>query len=359
MSHLFGEALQHAARAIRNPALDRDDLERIRTRVMSELRVSAQTASSVARRVIGRTIFGSHPYGMPLGGTIETNAEISADHIRAALASRITPRDATLVFVGDLTQAQGIAFAESAFGDWETASAGTTAPSSDDIPGVPLRREIAHTVVIDLPDSGRSAVFLGYPALARADSHFLEATVLNALLSGYSGRLNREIRVKRGLSYGAGSALHARRLGGSMLASTLVEHAKVGETVDVMREVMQSLRVTPATEDDLQIRKAMLRGAFGRGLESLAGIAGALGSQVVYDLPSDDLDTYLHRLEAVEPDGIATLAREILAAEPQVVVVGEGEILRRQLHGHTLLEIAASDLDLRRQSLRRSGEAQA
>ena len=43
--------------------------------------------------------------------------------------------------------------------------------------------------------------------------------VTNAVLSGYSGRLNQEIRIKRGLSYGAGSGLDARRDVGPFVAT--------------------------------------------------------------------------------------------------------------------------------------------
>ena len=67
-----------------------------------------------------------------------------------------------------------------------------------------------------------------------------------------------------GASKATSATISGRRLGGSWAASTLVDHAKVEETIGVMLEVLESLAVAPPSEDDLNIRKAMLRGSFGR-----------------------------------------------------------------------------------------------
>lgn len=347
MTPLFGEALGYAARALREPALHDDDLERIRLRVISELRVSAQTASSVARKTAGRLLFGPHPYGMPLGGTIESNEALTTAKIRSILAARIRPERATLVFVGDLTMDEGIAFAERAFGDWHAPAAAA--------PAIPERpqRQAPRTILVHLPDSGRSAVYAGYPAIERSDPRYHDAVMLNALLSGYSGKLNREIRVKRGLSYGASSALHARRDGGICLCSTLVEHGRVGETITVISDVLRGLRDETMSAAEMTTRKAMLRGSFGRTLETLQGVAGVIGSQIVYDLPDDDLRTYLDRMEAVDAAQVRALAAELFAGPPTVVVVGEAPVIRAQLGDQEYEEIDATELDFCSPGLRR------
>ena len=58
------------------------------------------------------------------------------------------------------------------------------------------------------------------PRHRRSDPRLLPALVGNNLLGGgYSSRLNQEIRIKRGLSYGAGSASAFRRDAGPFMAS--------------------------------------------------------------------------------------------------------------------------------------------
>ena len=63
-----------------------------------------------------------------------------------------------------------------------------------------------------MPGAGQAAVAVARNALARRDPRFYRAIVANAVLGGgYSARLNQEIRIRRGLSYGSGSGVEARR----------------------------------------------------------------------------------------------------------------------------------------------------
>ncbi len=67
------------------------------------------------------------------------------------------------------------------------------------------------------PGGGRGRARHARPAAIRA---FYRALVANAVLGGgYSARLNQEIRIRRGLSYGAGSSIDARRAPGPFIAS--------------------------------------------------------------------------------------------------------------------------------------------
>ena len=89
--------------------------------------------------------------------------------------------------------------------------------SRDDPAQYPGERQILRRIlVIDLPDSGtgRGEVSEGRGRyFARQQQDYYPASVLNSLLGGgYSSRLNQEIRIKRGLSYGAGSGFAWRGL---------------------------------------------------------------------------------------------------------------------------------------------------
>ena len=72
-------------------------------------------------------------------------------------------------------------------------------------------------IVIDMPGAGQAAVAVARSGIARRDPRFYPALVANAVLGGgYSARLNQEIRIRRGLSYGSGSSLDARRDAGAV-----------------------------------------------------------------------------------------------------------------------------------------------
>ena len=114
----------------------------------------------------------------------------------------------------------------------------------------------------------------------------------NAVLSGYSGRLNEEIRVKRGLSYGAGSSYTSGRYAGGILASTLVEHAKAPEALDIMLSTISSLGSSaPATADELSARRTSMLGAMAAGLETIGGLVRGVALNAFAGLPLDALSS--------------------------------------------------------------------
>ena len=193
-------------------------------------------------------------------------------------------------------------------------------------------------------------MIVGRITIPRRHPRFAQALVTMALLSGYSGRLNYEVRVKRGLSYGASPQMQARREAGPFLATTLVDHGKAGETVEVMLDVLRSIVERPPTVAELAPRKAMLRGSFGRALETVGGLASSLAELALNELPLSEYDVYLDRVDAVTPEEVAEFARDFLVASPSIVVVGDAKIVAPQLRDAFphLETIAATSFELER-----------
>ena len=73
------------------------------------------------------------------------------------------------------------------------------------------------------------------PGIRRTDPNYFSGIVTNAVLSGYSGRLNQEIRIKRGLSYGARSQLDVRRETGPFVASAQTKNPSGAEVAALRR----------------------------------------------------------------------------------------------------------------------------
>jgi zinc protease len=180
--------------------------------------------------------------------------------------------------------------------------------------------------VIDKPDAGRTAIVAGRVAIARRSPDYYAGTVATAVLSGYSGRLNQEIRVRRGLSYGAGAQLVTRREPGMFLASTLVDHTRAAEAVGVVLETFTGLARAPIEPSELAPRKETVTGAFYRGIETIDGIAGTLGEFALHDVPLAELEAYASRLAAIGPADVQAFAHTSIADQPFVVLVGNATL---------------------------------
>ena len=62
---------------------------------------------------------------------------------------------------------------------------------------------------------------------------------------GYSARLNQEIRIRRGLSYGAGSGIEARRAPGPFAASVQTRNDAAAEVLGLVLAEMRRLGAEP------------------------------------------------------------------------------------------------------------------
>jgi zinc protease len=335
-------------RDLQQPAFAPAEVERVRTKSIGDLGLTYSNPSALARLVANRVAYGALPYGHPLAGTAETLAGLTREKIAAFHARWYRPDNAVLVIGGDILPEAAFALVGAVFADWQ--------PPSNALPGhvpQPVPAVVPRVIVIDKPDAGRTAVVAGRVAIARSSPDYYAGTVATAVLSGYSGRLNQEIRVKRGLSYGAGAQLVTRRDPGMFLASTLVDHSKVAQAVDVVHATLEGLARTPVDPAELDPRKETVTGAFYRGIETIDGIAGTLGELALYDVPLVDLEQYVMRIAAIGPADVARFAQRYFAADTFLVLVGNAKLFSaaiRAAHPTTTF-IAYEQLDLNRADL--------
>jgi zinc protease len=190
-----------------------------------------------------------------------------------------------------------------------------------------------------------------HPAPPRSDAHYYDGLVANAVLGGsYSARLNEEIRIKRGLSYGAFSELQPLRNAGAWLASAQTRNPAVPQVVDLMRGQFRQLGDENVPDAELAARKATLIGSYGRSLETTTGLATQLAELAVYDVNLGEISRFPDQVNAVTPRQLRKYAHKHLDAdEATVVVVGDASqfaaAVRKTHPKAVLLDAATLDLD--------------
>ncbi|HEY4441679.1 MAG TPA: pitrilysin family protein [Candidatus Elarobacter sp.] len=338
----FPHAFALLDEVVRRPAFAPREVERVRAKSISDLALTYANPSAVARLVANRVAYGAAPYGHPLAGTATTLAALGRDRVAWFHERFYRPDDAVLVIGGDIEPDDAFALVERELGGWRAEATGmperpTATPPSPR----------AQIVVVDKPDAGRTALVTGRVTIERRSPDYHAGVVATAVLSGYSGRLNQEIRVKRGLSYGAGAALAARRLSGLFSTSTLIDHARAVEATEVTLDTLRSLVDAPPSDEDLVKRKATVTGSFFRAIETIDGIAGALSDHGVYDVPLDDLETFARRIEAVDAADVRRFAAREIVPDEFVVLVGDASRFAAELaRTHDVRVIPSAALDL-------------
>ena len=349
MSDKAAPALQVLADVVRHPAFSQEEIDRSKNQLLDGLRVAMQQPSALARFVTARAVFGAGRYGHAVNGTIESVQTIARDDLVRFYQKFYQPRNAALVFAGDLTLEKGVAFAKEYFGDWKNAdSSPNEAGSSEKSEG---KRQ---AIVVDLPEAGQAAVIMACPTIARKSPDYYRGLVANAALgAGFASRLNREIRIKRGLSYGAASAIDPRREPGPFYASAQTKNESAAEVAGLIQTELQRLVKEPVKGDELKSRQAVLTGQYARELETNQGFAAQIARLASYDLPLDTLDKYIPSIDAVTSDDVTQFAQRYLVQPMSLIIIGQANAFLDSLK-KTVPEvkvIPAQELDLNQPDL--------
>jgi zinc protease len=350
-ANVFPQTLALMAELVRTPALSAEELERARDQARDGLSVAMSQPGPIASAVASRLVYGDAPYGEPGAGTLDGLAALTREDVAGFHAQRFSPQGASLVFSGAIGVDEAVALAEQAFGDW--AAPATPATRHADPAGETVAPRV---VVVDLPGSGQAAVTIAGRALAVGDADYHPLELANAVLGGgYSARLNRLIRIERGLSYGAGSSLGARRDEGLVVASTQTRNDAAAEVVALMLGEFARIGAEATPDADIAPRVATLVGEFGSAMESVDGLGGTVAGVIAEERPLASLPGYPERVRAVTPAQIQAAGQRYLAPERlSIVVVGDSaQFIDALRAAHPQLElIAVDDLDLDAAALR-------
>ncbi|MBA3321698.1 MAG: insulinase family protein [Pyrinomonadaceae bacterium] len=358
MSSRFAPALEILAEVVRQPTFKEEEIERLRAQYLDDLTVALGQPGTIARFVAQRVVFGDAPYGHPLSGTPESIAAIRRDDITRMHQSYYRPDNAMLVIGGDITAEAAFKLAETNFGDWKKPSAQMPAAATA-IAIKPAATTAAkpRVIVIDKPDAGQAAVIVAREGIRRTDDDYFRGIVTNSVLSGYSGRLNQEIRIKRGLSYGAGSQLEVRREVGPFTASAQTKNESGAEVASLLVGELGRLSGGQLPDTELVPRKAVVIGGFGRSLETAGGLVNQIASLALYGLSLDAINSFTNNVQGVTAGDVQKFAGGRLDAKAaNVVIVGDAQKFLPELKKvyPDVEVIPVAELNLNSATLRRS-----
>lgn len=305
--------------ALQNPRFDQEAIERVRGQVLSGIRSSAKDPNDIARKTMDGLLYGDHPYATSLSGTEESVTALTRDDLVAAHAD-VMARDRIYIgAVGDITpEALGLLLDE-LLGD--LPETGAPMPPRADVT-VP-----SGTTVVDFPTPQSVALF-AQKGIAQKDDDFFAATVLNQVLGGgsFESRLMKEVREKRGLTYGVYSYLAPMDLAETYQGSVSSANDRIGEAIGVIQDEWAKMAREGVTQQELDDAKTYITGSYPLRFDGNQTIAGILVGMQMLDLPIDYIATRNDKVEAVTLEDVKRVAGELLDPEGLAfVVVGQPE----------------------------------
>lgn len=303
--------------AVNEPRFDADAVERVRGQVLASIAADARDPNAIASNTFARLAFGDDPYGSSIQGTEESVTALTRDDLIAA-KDRVMTRDRVVVAaVGDIDAAELGRILDDILGPLPATGAEMPAKVAYDLAG--------GTTVADF-DTPQSVIMFSQPGIDRDDPDFFAAFVLNEVLGGgrFTARLMKEVREKRGLTYGIYTMLTNYDRTYYLIGSVATVNARAGETISVIRDEWAKAAADGITEAELEAAKTYLIGAYPLRFDGNATIARILVGMQSQGYGPDYITTRNEKIAAVTLDDVKRVATRLLdPAELHFVVVGK------------------------------------
>ncbi|NLX20840.1 MAG: insulinase family protein [Phycisphaerae bacterium] len=316
------------AEMVQRPSFPQEEVGNYLARSRASRAIDEKTPSTIANERLLGEIFGEHYLARPVDGTTQSLAHIAREAVVAFHKQHFLPDHAALLFAGDITVERALALAKRHFADW----AGQPPIATYPLVPPPSPQQIA---LVPQPGAVQSEIRLGQTvSLTRRDPDYAAARLLSHLFGGsFSSRLNRVLRIERGLTYGARGYFDVKRDAAALRVSTFTRTDRTAEAIRTMIAEVQRLREAEFTKEELVAAQDTLIGSLQVELETPARIAAMHWNLLVWDLPPTWYTRYLADLAAVRsPAELTAVAARLI--DPQrlaIIAVGDADELAAQL----------------------------
>ena len=334
-----GRAMGLLGEVVAEPTFPEEEFEKLRKQVRTSLAVSSAESDYLADKEFRRRLYGQHPYSRTATGEVEDIDVLAVEDLKQWWREFARPDMAVLIFAGDVTEAQAFELAEQTFGEWQSPA---MLPKTE----LPQLCELGETKIylVDHPGSIQSQIRVGQRGITRHDDgYFVSRVVSNYFGWGFDSRLNKQIRVARGLTYSVWGSFIAQRFAGEFEVGTFSKIQSTAETVAAVLDEIERLKSEPPSSEELDSSRSYIIGNFVINRETPQQIARDLWLIESQDLGSDYLERLLAGIAKTESENCRQLVEGIKPGKLVVVVVGPADELKAQLEKIAPVTVVAAE----------------
>tara|TARA_R110002073_G_scaffold14554_1_gene59314 strand:- start:91028 stop:93877 length:2850 start_codon:yes stop_codon:yes gene_type:complete len=278
----FDKTMKLIEEILLEPRWDEEELARIKTSTINNIRRSAANPNVVARNLTNKMAYGDkHIFAYPTSGSVASVEAITMDDLKAFYAKNFSPSISKFHIVGNINQETVTATLASLESNW--ASKEVTIPTFEMNPD----RNKSSLYFVDIPNAKQSVINIGYLSMARTDPDYFASTVMNYKLGGsFSGNVNLILREEKGYTYGARTGFSGTKVRGTFGASSSVRTNTTFESVNIFRDEINKYK-EGISQEDLDFTKNALIKSNARRFETQGALLGMLQNISNYNWAPD------------------------------------------------------------------------
>ena len=332
--------LQLLQERLLHPKFTQDELDGVKKEIMQGFQIAKTQPANIASAVYNKILYGKDNiriYG--LSGNEKTIPNITLADVQGFYDSYFAPNLASLVVVGDVTEAD-LKSKLNFLNAWKEKQ--LTVP----LPNTNISTVNKNTLyLVDVPHAAQSEIRVGYLTGLNYDATgtFYRLGIVNYALGGsFNGRLNIDLREDKGWTYGASSGFVSGRFGGVFTAAASVRASSTDSAVVEFAKDIQAYADKGITAEELQFTKSSLGQADARKYETNAQKATFLARIQRYHLKPSFINKENKILAKIAKPEIDQLAAQYLnTSQMAILVVGDKERIMPTLQklGYKVVEL--------------------
>ena len=318
---LFADVLMH-------PAFPEDKIDLAKTQAKSGISRRNDQAQSIVNREFDKLLYGADsPYARHTEyATIDAieRQDLIDFHGRYFL-----PNNTILGVWGDFDTDEMVAKLENAFAAWQAQEdfVRPTQPSPD------TGSEYG-VYYAPKPDVTQSAILMGHPGeITMNHPDYFALTVMNQVLSGFTGRLFQNVRDDKGLAYSVFGGYTANfERPGQFYAGIMTKSESTVDGTEAVREEIEKMRAAPPSDEELELAKDNYLNSFVFNFDTRQEIVNRMMTYAYYDYPLDFLNQVREGVQAVDASEVHRVAQKYLRPDDmKILAVGNGDDFGRPL----------------------------
>jgi predicted Zn-dependent peptidase len=294
------------------PGLE-EEVDRERAVILQEISAVEDSPEDLVGDLADVAFFGDHPLALPVVGEAAAVKRLDLAQVRSHSRQHLVTESLVVAAAGRVDHAGLTALVERHTRD--IPRGGRPRLQDPPEPGTGTRVVERDLEQVHVCLSGRG--------ILRNDPRRAVAEVLSCIVGeGYSSRLFREVRDRRGLAYSVGSSFASYSDAGTWNVWAGVAPERLGEALAVIGEVLGDLRDRGVLDEELVAAREHLRANLLLGHDAPTARMAHLAEQILIGADDLTLAASIAASQSVTAEEIRALARELLSERLAVAAVG-------------------------------------
>ena len=301
------------------PRWDAEEFDLLKRKMLNDIDQRAANPNAIAGREMAKLRYPEgHILRYAYVGPKDKLEAVTLDDLKSFYDANYTQNDMKVRIVGDVSLSDVKSALKPIAGGWDKPA--------QPVVDLALDNSVNATKIYfyDIPGAKQSVLRFERPAMSAIDPDFALGEAINFPLGGiYTSKLNTELRVNKGYTYGIGSRFNGDKHRGVFTVGSSVRTNVTKESIALINEIVG--RYGPDfTQDDLDMTKeALLRGQ-ALDNETLGDKLGMVQDISTYGFDSDYKAQQAEAIKGLTLEKVKSLAAEHMQTDAmRILVVGD------------------------------------